>query len=290
VNTQDRANANNFALGLGSQGLQARGQDQSYNLGVGNLGLGYGNLGLGQFNADTQRGLGQQAQSTNQFQAETGRMGQGTNQFQAQTARDLGYGNLGLGQFNADTQRALGYLGQGTNQFSADTARMLGMGNLGLGQQAQNTNQYQAQTGRIGTVGNLGLGQQAQDTNFMQTIGNLGLGYGNLGLNQDIANNNFYTAQRGQDLQGLQIGAGLIGQGQNGLINGMQGTYNAGNQEFNAPWNSLQQYSNLVGPFMGLGQTNRTNQSYTYNPTMQWAGLGMGGASALGSLGWRPFS
>jgi len=214
INTQDRANANNFALGLGSQGLTARGQDQSYNLGQGNLNLG---------------GL------------------------QAQNSYNLGLGNLATGQYGADTSRMLGMgnlnLGQqsqGTNQFNADTSRMLGTGNLGLGQ-------FNADTTRM-------LGQQGQNTNQYNAdtqrqlgYGNLGLGLGNLGLNQDIATNNFYTAQRGQDLSQLGIGAQLLNQGQSGILGGLQGQYGAGQQVYNAPWNPLQQYTSVLGPLLGQG-------------------------------------
>jgi hypothetical protein len=151
---------------------------------------------------------------------------------------------------------------------------MLGNTNAGIAQQGQNTNQFSADTQRM-------LGNRGQDTNQYSAetqrqlgYGNLGLGLGNLGLNQQQADNNFYTQQRGQDLSQLELGGRLIGQGQGGLMTGLQGQYNAGQQAFNAPWSQLQQLGQTAGPFMGLGATNQGSQGYSYNPTMQWLGAG----------------
>lgn len=111
----------------------------------------------------------------------------------------------------------------------------------GLYSNAYNTDQAN-QTQRMGLQNQYNLG-----------LGNLGLGFSQLG-NQATANNqNFYTAQRGQDLQQYQLGAGLFGQGVTGQAGVGQGQYNVGQSGYQAPLTQMQQYSNLLSQYSGLG-------------------------------------
>jgi hypothetical protein len=95
-------------------------------------------------------------------------------------------------------------------------------------------------------------------------MGNLGLGYQN-------SLQNFYTNQRGQDMQGLQLGANLFQQGNTGMQQQGQGLYNLGLTQQQAPWNVVGNYTNTVSPFTGFGNTS------TNTPGNALAG-GLGGA------------
>jgi hypothetical protein len=140
------ANLNFNAWNQGEQNrMQQQGLDNSFS-------LGQGNLALGNKQADNSFNLGQQAQNTNQFGA--------------QTQRDLGMGNLALGNKQAD------------NSYN------LGLGNLGLGQMQAQQGFYTAQRGQD-------LQQAGLGANLIQS-GNSGLQQGgqglyNLGLTQQQA-------------------------------------------------------------------------------------------------------
>jgi hypothetical protein len=158
------ANLNFNAWNQGEQNrMQQQGLDNSFTLGM-------GNLGLGQFNAQTQRDLGMGNLALGYTQANQNfALGQGNlaNQ-QQQTANNftLGQGNLALGNKQAD------------NSYN------LGLGNLGLGQMQANQNFYTQQRGQ--DMQQAGLG-----ANLIQG-GNSGLQQGgqglyNLGLTQQQA-------------------------------------------------------------------------------------------------------
>lgn len=140
---------------------------------------------------------------------------------QNQTSRDLGFGSQTL-------------------------QRDLGMGQLDLGR-TQASNQYS-------------LGQGQLDLGRAQAGNQYNLGLGQLGLGAQQADQNFYTSQRGQDLQGLSLGASLAGQGNTGLSNQGQQLYNVGQTQQQAPWQNIQNYANLLSPFSGLNQTNTQSQ------------------------------
>ena len=109
------------------------------------------------------------------------------------------------------------------------------------GDQGNAVNRFGIQTGASTAASNL-QGQQAMANAQLQS-------------GMEANRNNFYTAQRGQDFEQQRLGAGLFGQGQQGTMGGYQGLgglYDANN---NAPWQQLQNYSNLAGPFMGGGST-----------------------------------
>lgn len=123
---------------------------------------------------------------------------------------------------------------------------------FGLGNRAADTAQFNAQTSRDLGFGNL-------DLNRSQVSNNYNLGMGQLGLGALNANQNFYTAQRGQDLQSLGLGAQLANNANTGLANQGQQLYNIGQQQQQAPWMQLQNYVNSLAPFTGLNQSNTSS-------------------------------
>jgi hypothetical protein len=148
-------------------------------------------------------------------------------------------------------------MGRNLQKYQADQNYNMGLGNLGLG--FQNS----AQNYALG-MGGLANQRYGQDQNFALGMGNLGLGYQN-------SLQNFYTNQRGQDMQGLQLGANLFQQGNTGMQQQGQGLYNLGLTQQQAPWNVVGNYTNTVSPFTGFGNTS------TNTPGNALAG-GLGGA------------
>lgn len=145
------------------------------------------------------------------------------------------------------------------------TTRDLGFGNLDLNR-TNAQNQY-----------NLGLGGLGNQRYGMDQ--NYSLGMGQLGLNSQTANQNFYTAQRGQDLQQLGLGANLAQQGNSGLSQQGQDLWNTGQMQNQAGWNPIQQYLQGLAPFTGLGQT--TTQT---TPGGSAVGGAIGGALTMAQL------
>lgn len=111
-------------------------------------------------------------------------------------------------------------------------------------QQAMQKSQLEAQE-RMNNA-NLGLG-------YFNGTNSYNLGLGNLGLGNKTADQSFYTAQRGQDLQQLGLGAQLAQQGNSGLAG--QGTqlWNLGLGQQQAPQQQMQWYQQMLSPFTGLG-------------------------------------
>lgn len=162
-------------------------------------------------------------------------------------------------------------LGQGNLNLNAQNSQfgnMLGLGNLGLNY--QNSMQNYA----LG-LGNLGLGQQNSNNNFM-------LGLGNLGLGAQNAQNNFYTAQRGQDLQQLGLGAGLFQQGNTGFLGQGQGIYGLGTTQQQAPWQTVNNANAGMGQWSGYGTTTSSN---TGGGALGALGGGLAGGQVWGLLG-----
>lgn len=114
---------------------------------------------------------------------------------------------------------------------------------------------------------------------------NAGLSARNMDLQDQMNRLNsergFYTSQRGQDLQQLGLAAGLLGQANQGFMGQGQGIYGIGQQEQNAPWQQLQNYSGLLAPYQQAGATNSQGQQYSYNPTMQYIGGNMQAAASI---------
>lgn len=93
---------------------------------------------------------------------------------------------------------------------------------------------------------NRNLQQYGMDQNF------------NLGQNQQNLTNqsqmqNFYLGNRQLDQSGMQLGANLYNMGNSGNVAAGQGQAALGQQYQNAPLNALQQYSNTISPYSGLG-------------------------------------
>lgn len=152
-------------------------------------------------------------------------------------------------------------MSRGLQKYQGDQNYNMGLGNLGLG--FQNS----AQNYELG-LGGLANQRYGQDQNFALGMGNLGLGYQN-------SLQNFYTAQRGQDMQGVQLGANLFQQGNTGMQQQGQGLYNLGLTQQQAPWSVVGNYTNTVSPFTGFGNTT--------NSTPGNAGAGALGGALVGA-------
>ena len=117
---------------------------------------------------------------------------------------------------------------------------------------------------------------------------NAGLQARSMDLNNELARlnseRNFYSTNRGQDISQMGLAAGLLQQANQGFLGQGQGIYGLGQLENQAPWQQLQNYAGLIGPFSQAGATNQGAQSYTYNPTMQWIGTAAQAAGPLASL------
>jgi len=111
---------------------------------------------------------------------------------------------------------------------------------------------------------NRGLQQQSLNNNY-----NLGLGQ--LGLNSQVADQNFYNNNRSLDLSQYSLGSNLANQGNLGLGNQGQQIFQNGQLQQQAPYQTLQQYANLVGPFTGL---NGSSSSTTPGPSTFNSALG----------------
>ena len=109
------------------------------------------------------------------------------------------------------------------------------------GDQSNSTNRFGITTGAQTAASNL-QGQQAMANAQLQS-------------GMEANRNNFYTAQRGQDFEQQRLGAQLYGQGQQGLMGGYQGLGGIYDANQSAPWQQLQNYSNLASPFTGGGSS-----------------------------------
>lgn len=129
--------------------------------------------------------------------------------------------------------------------------------------------------------------ENSQNRGLQGSIANMnsGLSARNMDLQDQMNRLNsergFYTSQRGQDLQQLGLAAGLLGQANQGFMGQGQGIYGIGQQEQNAPWQQLQNYSGLLAPYQQAGATNTQGQQYSYNPTMQYIGGNMQAAASI---------
>ena len=109
------------------------------------------------------------------------------------------------------------------------------------GDQGNAVSRFGIQTGANTAASNL-QGQQAMANAQLQS-------------GAEANRNNFYTQQRGQDFEQQRLGMQLYGQGQQGLMGGYQGLGSIYDVNNSAPWEQLQRYSNLAGPFLGGGST-----------------------------------
>jgi hypothetical protein len=147
-----------------------------------------------------------------------------------------------LGDQSAGTARYLGDQTAGTQRYGIDTtagtARYLGDQNNATSRYGIDTS---AGTARYGVDANTGVQNRGLDVTMRGQDINWQNNNNNYQLQSEANRNGFYTAQRGQDLQGLQIGGNLYQQGVMG------------------PWGPLQAAGGVYGPYTGNGTTTGTN-------------------------------
>lgn len=99
------------------------------------------------------------------------------------------------------------------------------------------------------------IASMQNDTNRFGLQNSYNLGLGGLGLQDKSLDNSYALQSRGLDLSQYGLGANLMNQGNQGLVN--QGTqlYQSGQQEQNAPWATLGNYAGALSPFTGLNQS-----------------------------------
>lgn len=99
-----------------------------------------------------------------------------------------------------------------------------------------------------------------QDATQRYGLGNqFSLGLGSLGLQDKSLEYNNANTNRTLDLSQYSLGAQLAGQGNLGLTNQGGQLYASGQQEQNAPWAQLGNFSSAVSPYTGLNSS--TSQS-----------------------------
>lgn len=163
-----------------------------------------------------------------------------------------------------------------TNIMPGIRSSALGNGSYGGSRQgvAEGVAAGQASTGLASSLANLYSGNYQFDTNAgMQQQGlnnNFALGLGQLGNQSTAQNQNFYTNQRGQDLQQYQLGSNMYGAGVQGNVGLGSGMFNTGQAAMNAPTTALNNYSNTISPYSGLGGGKTTTE---------------GGSTLAGALG-----
>jgi hypothetical protein len=205
------------------------------------------NRALGAYQGDQQQGLGM-LNSDRNFAQGQGQLGLGYQQ--AGNQWGLGQGQLGLGYHSADQQYGLGMTNAGNTRYGMDLNNQLGYSSLG--------NQYGIasmgnDTSRYGMGLNYGLGMtnagnqrygidQATNLGYFNGGNSFALGMTNAGNQANANDQNFYTQQRGQDLQSLQVGAGL-----------MQGA----NQ---GEWQPYQNAGQVYAPYTGYGSNTQSQQ------------------------------
>jgi hypothetical protein len=164
----------------------------------------------------------------------------------------IGSGAMAAGQYGGSRQGIAQGLAIGqSNKYLSDA-----LSNLYGGAQQQ-ANQLQA-----GAAGQLSAQDAEMARQQAQIAAQQAMQTQNLGFQNQWQNQNFYTNNRGLDLQQAGLGANLFNQGLQGSLGLGQGISNIGQQQFQAPWQSLGDYSNLINPYTGLGgsQTSTSSQ------------------------------
>jgi hypothetical protein len=142
----------------------------------------------------------------------------------------------------------------------------------------------QAQGGLDSALATLYSGAYESDANrsLQGSIANgqLGLGVMNSNNSRDANLMNFYSQQRGLDQSGMSLGANLLGQGNLAAINQGSGIYGLGQQEYNAPWQAINNYNGILQPGYTLGGSQQTNGA---GPSSGQSALG--GAAAGATIG-----
>ena len=95
---------------------------------------------------------------------------------------------------------------------------------------------------------------------------------------------NFYTQQRGQDQSGVQLGASLYNMGNSGNLGIGAGQYALGKTFQNAPMDAINQYANVINPYMNVnGGTNSSSSSTTTNYKADGTPVGGGWQEGVGA-------
>lgn len=150
----------------------------------------------------------------------------------AQQVGGYGGSRQGIAEGNAIKGAADSLQGQLANLYGTDWTNQE---NRNLQQYAQDSSNYN--TGRAQDLALYGTNTQAA-----------------LGLNGQ--NQNFYTANRGQDLAQLALGAQLYGMGNAGYLSQGSGVQALGNTQQAAPWTNLNNYTNVLNQYTGFGSQN----------------------------------
>jgi len=99
------------------------------------------------------------------------------------------------------------------------------------------------------------LATMQNDTQRLGMQNQYNLGLGNLALGNKQADQSFYGQQRGQDLQGAQLGLQAWQMGQQGMANRGLGLGQAGQMQQAGQWAPYQQFGNALSQFSGLNRT-----------------------------------
>lgn len=125
---------------------------------------------------------------------------------------------------------------------------------------------YESQAGRdlsryqgdkADATSRFGISTGAQ-TAAMNLQGQQAMANAQLQAGQENNRNQFYSTQRGQDFEQQRLAMEMYGQGSQGLMSGYQGLGGIYDANQNAPWQQLQNYSNLASPFLGGGSSTGT--------------------------------
>lgn len=170
----------------------------------------------------------------------------------------IGQGAIGAGQYGSSRQ------GIAQGKAIADTQDNYAgqMANL-YGSANEN-----AQNRMAGAAANLsGIGAQVGMANTAQT--------NSTNLQNQSQMQNFYTQNRQLDQSGMALGANLYGIGNTGNTAADTSQTALGASYQNAPLTALQNYSNTLSPYTGLGGTQSSTQS----------GVQSTGGGAIGTVG-----
>ena len=192
-------------------------------------------------------------------------------------AGQYGSSRQGIAQGKAIADSLDNYGGQMANLYGAAYSdaqnRMLSAANnlSGYGAQVNMANAAQ--------INNTNLQNQSQLNNYnlqnQSMLNSFNLNNQAQSLTNQGQMQNFYTQNRQLDQSGMQLGANLYGVGNTGNLAADSGDTALGASYQNAPLTALQNYSNTISPYTGLGGTQSTTQSGTQST----------GGGAIGTVG-----
>lgn len=242
---------------------------------------------------------------------------QGAQKYQIRNAQNIESAQLGTGGLNQLMSDGLQNqqnvynnpnYNLGFNQMTQQGSNILGQGVAGNGFQGFGANPYTQASANAMTDQAARLYNQTVAPTIdsqAQMAGGYGgsrnaivqgqaLGQINSGLQSGLANlynnayqqdQNFYSNQRAQDLQGQALGSSLYSQGIQGQLSQGSGLYNLGLTQQNAPWNVMNNATNVMTPWSGLGASTVTTQTPYSNPLANGLGAGLAGYQFAKNLG-----